>query len=124
MRYLHQEVDEICKYILASGLCVIVCSNDGTAVPSVASTDAITEMLKASNSLWGQVLNYYLRVAKLTEAKCLPLREAVDGVEKDSGLADFLIVAYQDGGLISVSALQLPFQNLAKPAQWWRPWNG
>jgi hypothetical protein len=33
----------------------------------------------------------------------------------------FLLAAYQDGGLISVSGLQLSFQKRAEPADWWAP---
>jgi hypothetical protein len=33
----------------------------------------------------------------------------------------FLLVAYQDDGIISVSGTTLPFQTSAKQAEWWRP---
>jgi hypothetical protein len=121
MRYLHQDVDEICKYILANGLNVYGCGNDGTSLPTVASTGSIAEMLKVSASLWGLQLNYYVRVAK-SPAKNITLSEAVEEVEQESNLTDFLIIAYQDGGLVSVSGVQLPFQNMKHSAQWWKPW--
>jgi hypothetical protein len=33
----------------------------------------------------------------------------------------FLVVAYQDGGIISVSGTMLPFQMSAERAEWWGP---
>jgi hypothetical protein len=124
MRYLHQDAAGISKHVASLDLSVQVCSNNGTSAPSATSVHAIEEMLKASDLLFGLVLDYYLTVSKSAQAKCLPLAEAVSAVEASASSEEFLIVAYQDGGVISVSGIQHLFQRQASAAQWWRPWTG
>jgi hypothetical protein len=52
---------------------------------------------------------------------CVSISEAVAKREALASAEDFLVVAYQDGGLISISGTLLPFQEIAQPAEWWRP---
>jgi hypothetical protein len=75
-----------------------------------------------AHTLWGAALPYYFIVSKLIEAGTISLKEAVANIEASPADDRFLIVAYQDGGLITVSAAALPFQLGARKADWWRPY--
>jgi hypothetical protein len=121
MRYIHRSADEICAYIRSADLRVMKCSYDGSSVPAIATPNTVEEMLKQSDTLWGLTLPYYISAAKLVEAKAMPLSDAVLRVEANPACHQFLVVAYQDGGVISISGPMLPFQEQAEPADWWQP---
>ncbi|MFI4999850.1 MAG: hypothetical protein ACHQK9_08220 [Reyranellales bacterium] len=122
MRYLHQSGDEICLYVQSLGLAVTKCHYANRSVGSVTDTSAIQEILKRSETLWGAALPYYLHVSKAAAAWTMPLKEAVSKIEASSVKEEFLVVAYQDGGIISVSGVVLPFHESARLADWWRPY--
>ncbi|MBS0219678.1 MAG: hypothetical protein JSR91_02955 [Proteobacteria bacterium] len=122
MRYLHYEVDEICNYTHSRCLAVSKCDFENKVTPVAVSIDAIEEMLKRSETLWGLALPYYLSIAKSVEANSLTLKEAVEQVEASPSADRFLLVAYQDAGVISVSGVALPFQIAARDAKWWAPY--
>jgi hypothetical protein len=85
----------------------------------VLDVAGIEEMDKRTETLWGTSLPYYLFVSPLIEDKRLSLQDAVASAESWPSKDRFLLVAYQDGGLISVSGMLLPFQEEARPAEWW-----
>jgi hypothetical protein len=58
-------------------------------------------------------------VSKSIEAEALPLKDAVLKIEASPANNHFLVVGYEDGGVISVSGTTLPFQINARPADWW-----
>jgi hypothetical protein len=69
----------------------------------------------------GLSLPYYLRISEAPETEAISLERAVTKVEAGSIENRFLIVGYQDGGIISISGRMFPFQEHAKRADWWRP---
>ena len=119
MRYLHNDVDEICKYVQSHGLTVAKCDRDKWSQPVPVEAKAIEEMLTSTGKLWGTLLRYYLGVARSAEAEAPPLKDAVSKVEASRASSTILLVGYEDGGLISVSAKTLPCQIGAKSAEWW-----
>jgi hypothetical protein len=119
MRYLHDEAAGIRAYLTLLGLAVTRCDFQRRFQPAPADADACDEMLERSETLWGSALPYYLSVSRSFEADAPALKQAVEAVEASGERDRFLIVAYQDGGLISVSAVELPFQANARPADWW-----
>lgn len=121
MRYIHRQADEICRYVESAGLQVMQCSVDGVLPPNIATSNLISDMLVKSATLWGLRLPCYARISKSANAPQLSLPEATAAIENDVMVDQFLIVAYQDGGLISVSGTKLPFQKEADTADWWRP---
>lgn len=120
MRFIHHDADRILEYVVSNNLHVSMIGNDGVPAAPVASADAITTMLRESKTLWGTALPYYLSVSASREPETLPLTEAVADVAGKPNKT-FLVVAYQDGGIITVSGSLLAFQNGADPAEWWRP---
>ena len=89
--------------------------------PAATTCDAIEEMLEQSQTLWGLSVPHFICVSKSIATNCVSIDEAVAKTEGLESHDDFLIVAYQDGGLISISGRLLPFQEIAEPAEWWRP---
>jgi hypothetical protein len=79
-------------------------------------------MLNKSHELWGLILDCYLRCSDQCEVEPLEVKVAVKRVEMNVDSQDFLLIAYQDGGVISVSSRLLPFQQNATSATWWEPW--
>jgi hypothetical protein len=122
MRCLHYEADQICKYVHSLGLVVTKCDFENKFPPIAAGTGAIEEMLKRSGTLWGLALPDYFYISKAFEAEAPTLKEAVLKIEASADADGFLIVAYQDAGLISVSGALLPFQIGARNAEWWAPY--
>ena len=98
-----------------------MCKGDGQSTSTPVPWSTIDEMLVQSNLLYGLSLPYYLIVSPEIEIKNQPIHEAVSRIETSKTRDEFLIIAYQDGGLITVSGAKLPFQNDAKKANWWWP---
>ena len=121
MRFIHQESDEITRYVKSVSMHILRCDNKGSSAPMEEAPDAIDEMLRKTDTLWGLALPYYLIASKVAEIEPMPLDRAVARVEASGLHNEFLIVAYQDGGVISISGDVLPFQEHAKKADWWRP---
>lgn len=65
------------------------------------------------------VLQFYFHVNSTAVGRPLPLVEAVEWVESNGAESEFLLAGHPDGGLISVSRVQLPFQDAMKPITWW-----
>jgi hypothetical protein len=122
MRYIHHGADDIREYIKNNRLWVVKRNCDGKPPLEVATPSAIDEMLEKSHPLWGLALPYFISVSKTIESDLVTLAGAVRSVEV-AATSDvrFLLVAYQDDGIISVSGTTLPFQTSAKQAEWWRP---
>src|SRR5260370_37792041 len=118
MRYIHQSVVPIRSYIASRSLSVVKCNSDGSSSPIPITSDAIEEMLEQSQSLWGISLPHFICVSKSIATNCISIDEAVAKMERPESYDDFLIVAYQDGGVISISGRLLPFQEIAEPAEW------
>jgi hypothetical protein len=121
MRYLHENSEKICDYVRVRGLVVSKCHSTEASPAVVLDVSAIEAMDKKTETLWGTSLPYYLFVSALVEDKRLLLRDAVADAESWPSKDRFLLVAYQDGGLISVTGMVLPFQEQARPAEWWAP---
>jgi len=119
MRYLHPNPTKICDYVRVRDLVVSKCHSTEPSPAVVVDTAAIEEMDKTTETLWGTSLPFYLFVSPLIEDKRLLLRDAVASAESWPSKERFLLVAYQDGGLISVSGMVLPFQEEAQTAEWW-----
>jgi hypothetical protein len=121
MRYLHKDVVNIRKFVESKQLKIRACTYEGHLTSDKPELDPISEMLRATDKLWGRRLSYFLDVSSSTDQAVLPLKEAVLRVEAAVVSDDFLLVGYQDGGIISISGKILPFQTDAKVAEWWRP---
>lgn len=122
MRFLHYEVNEICHYVRLLDLSVTRCDFENKSSPMAVDVDAVPEMLKKSETLWGLALPYYLTVAESAMGNAFALGDAVEQIEAIPITERFLLVAYQDAGIISVSGVILPFQIAAKDAKWWAPY--
>lgn len=121
MRYLHNNADELVSYIQTHDLAVTKCDCSGVLGTSPADTGAIEDMLSKSNTLYGSLLPYYFVVSGSTKNEASPLKDAVSNIETSLTNDSFLVAAYEDGGILSVSSKTLPFQITARPADWWRP---
>jgi hypothetical protein len=119
MRYLHHEAQKIVRYVQEHQLHVFRCTFDGNAVSVEASANIIDEMCKASETLWGTRLPYYAIASRSSQIEEMNLETAVLKIESEPRPDKFVVVAYQDGGLISVSGVELPFQIGADAAAWW-----
>ncbi len=121
MRYIHEEVDDICSYVSGSGLKVFACGYDGLSAPQERPQNVIAELLRRSETLWGTRLDYYLSISRKSDPPRLSLHQAVGEVESSHVYDWFLLAAYQDGGAISISGVMFPFQQQAPNADWWQP---
>ena len=123
MRYIHHRADDIREYIESNDFCVVKRSCDGKPPLQVVTPSATDDMLEQSHALWGLALPYFISVSKTIETELVTLADAVKSIEAAAASAEsrFLVIAYQDDGIISVSGILLPFQMSAARAEWWRP---
>ena len=120
MRYLHDRVDEIVRYVEAAGLVVTKCDRNGVTRPVKVGAAAIPEMLRATRALGGTLLPYYLWVSSAPREQAAKLAIAIAEVQAPRAEA-FLLLGYDDGGAVSISNRKLSFQAGARPADWWQP---
>ena len=121
MRYLHLQVTDVARFVVSAHLVVSKCDRNGKMPPSQVDQSAIAEVLAASEKLWGALLPYYLWVSTSHREHPTTLSEGVVEVEAGSHPEEFLLVGYEDGGVISISNTKLSFQTGARAADWWRP---
>lgn len=121
MRFLHNRTSGIMKFVSRNELCVLKCLYDGSKPPELESASMIEQMLITSDTLWGLALPWYITLSPLAKVPRCTLSEAVLRVEASSKAEDLLLVAYQDGGIISVTCEVLAFQRGARRADWWQP---
>jgi hypothetical protein len=119
MRYLHLDAAPMCAYLSASRLMVARCDFEAKTPSIAVDASAIEAMLKRSEALWGAALPYYPQISRSAEADASSLKAQIEG---SSERQTFLAVAYQDGGLISVSGVLLPFQVDVGEADWLAPY--
>ncbi|WP_440410076.1 hypothetical protein [Neorhizobium petrolearium] len=124
MRYLHDETDTVAvesmvAFVAAHGLSVSKCDLHGRSAETADSAE-IGKLIEVSKTAWGDLFPYYLSISS-GEGKSRPLAYAAEWIEAYGSSTDFLLVNYQDGGLISVSGVLLPFQERARKADWWKP---
>jgi hypothetical protein len=119
MRFLHERAEGIVDFIESNSLSVFACQNDASQAPIPAQSALIATMLDQSLTLWGDTLRHYAIISSFSEINPVPLSKMVLAIEASPEWASFLIAAYNDGGLISVSGSLLPFQQEAKKADWW-----
>lgn len=120
MRFLHHNTAELSRHIVASSWHVWRV-NDDTVEQIDTATSEVETMLRQSELLWGSSLSHYLLVTGERPPRIQQLKFAVAEVESGASEVHFLLIAYQDGGIISVSKKAYPFQSTAQAAEWWRP---
>jgi hypothetical protein len=120
MKRIHRDVGAICSLITDNGLVTLKARSDGNRQSEVMPASAVRELLDRSNQLWGRSLDYFLAIQENENFSARGLSEAVVSVEAP-GTVGFLLVAYQDGGVISISSRTYPFQQDAPSAAWWHP---
>ncbi|MGO7958100.1 hypothetical protein [Rhizobium leguminosarum] len=119
MRFLHRSAVPIEEFIRAKKFHVLRCDVDGSTKPVAVRPSEVSELLDKSQIAWGARAPYYLSAGMAEEQEPLSLEDAVRQIEQTSG-DEFLLDMYVDGGLISVSASVLEFQQGASEANWWQ----
>jgi hypothetical protein len=123
MRYLHKSVEPIAAFLEGGGLKLFLLDFKGEEPPKPVDANALKPYLEESNLLWGINHNSYL-VATHGGAQPdrMMVHEAVKQAETESSII-LALVAYVDGGIISVSNQQFYFQREAQSGEWWKPTN-
>jgi hypothetical protein len=115
------DVGDIVRHVASAGLAVSKCDRHGVTRSAQVSEVAISEMLEESRELWGALLPYYLWVSSSHRARAVTLAVSIAEIQA-AALADaFLLVGYEDEGVVSVSNSKLSFQAGVQPADWWQP---
>src|SRR5712664_2370475 len=103
MRYLHDQAGEIVRHTKDNRFRLFKCSQDAAIAPTEEGPELIEEMLEKSETLWGTFLPYYAIASRSPEVARMTLEEAVSNVESVPSPDKFVVAAYVDGGLITVS---------------------
>jgi hypothetical protein len=91
--------------------------------PAPSNLDLVADCFSRSQRVEdaGTVLRNYFHINAPPTDRTVSLSGAVEHVEAFGGPAEILLVGYPDGGLISVSRHQMPFQEGTAQADWWGP---
>ena len=120
-KYWHRSIDHILTYLSSQSVPIWLCSRTNPAAVKQAGVDDVRRLFELSQALFGLNSDLYVLSAP-------PPRDAGDlaGIleefQRESRMisTDSVLIPYQDGGLISVSVQQLPFQRIEEEAPWWR----
>lgn len=118
MRYIHYDATSVCDFIANNNLTITRLPIDGRGSGSFSQVRDVASMLEKSHKLWGTYLYYFFAVAGNKLGDNLDMKKAVELAEAGE-FGGFLLIAYQDGGIISVSDRPYSFQEGAEPAAWW-----
>jgi hypothetical protein len=122
MRYLHQRVEPIAEFLKSRGLKLFLLDFKGEEPSKPIDATALKSYLEESNLLWGVNPNSYLVAAHGAKPDPMMVHEAVEQAETESPIV-LALVAYVDGGIISVSNQQFDFQRETQSGEWWEPTN-
>ncbi|MBJ6126251.1 hypothetical protein [Microvirga splendida] len=122
MRYLHQSVEPIAEFLESRGLRLFLLDFKGEEPSKPVDATALKPYLEESNLLWGDNPNTYLVAAHGAQPPTMMVHEAVEQAETESPII-LALVAYADGGIISVSNQQFDFQRETQSGEWWKPTN-
>jgi hypothetical protein len=120
MLFLHRDIELIEDYIASHRLRMAISDLLGTS-SKPATMEEVRQYFRETYEYQGEPAKAYILVAQHDNSDvALPLRQAAKEVEMQGGQEVFLLVGYEDGGVISISAALLPFQAHAPSAEWWR----
>jgi hypothetical protein len=119
MRYLHKEFDPIAAYIRHRPVILHLLDCGGQNTETIEHS-ALEDYFERTHTYWGTAPKNYVYASFNAEIDPIPLGEALSRVEDVRTSNGFLLVGYNDGGLISISKEKLPFQDRAERAPWWR----
>ncbi|PKR89713.1 hypothetical protein CXZ10_07385 [Pleomorphomonas diazotrophica] len=118
MRYIHHDVTAICDFIAGNNLNIIRLPPAEQNSSEIFRTANVEDMLEKSHKLWGTNLDYFFIVTDGDLDNNMDIKKAIEYTESGK-IRGFLLAAYQDGGIISVSNKVYPFQEGAEMAAWW-----
>lgn len=122
MRYLHKSVEPIAEFLESRGLKLFFLDFKGEEPSKPVDATALKPYLEESNLLWGANPNTYLVATHGVQPDPTMVHEAVEQAESESPIV-LALVAYVDGGIISVSNQQFDFQRETQSGEWWEPTN-
>ncbi|WP_132568121.1 hypothetical protein [Rhizobium sullae] len=119
-KFFHSEVDDIdsLKEFLRRDWQLFDCRVDGSACHKVDHS-AVRTYFDETMRLWGQHPENYLLAVRNSVPESTSLATIMDAL-KHSEIGDIVaLIGYNDGGLLSLSAITLPPQQGARTASWW-----
>lgn len=119
MKYLHASIDDLVDHL--KRYCLVL-TEIGISEPWISEIgiETLHRYHAASDKLWGDAPSSFV-IAGDDVSQHTQLKRAVAEIE-GTETGSFILVGYHDGGTISVSHRTLPFQQNARPADWWKPW--
>jgi hypothetical protein len=129
MRNLHRDISDILEYVRSSGLTCELEDVGGVAQPTKIGLDGVEDYFDATFSYHGDTPRKYLRFLSANSSLATHVKTAVREIEAGSVPGGFLLIGYEDGGVISISANELSFQSSEYDAdRWyhiddWRNWH-
>jgi hypothetical protein len=115
------DVEQIAQYITNNDLRLFVLDVLGKETPQLASLEALNTAYQESMRLWGAHPDHYFLITKHRQIGPMMLHEAVEHAKSGSNGTLVVLLAYNDGGMISASKEKLSFQGDARDWTDWRP---
>jgi len=119
MRFLHKEFDSIVRFIDAHSLNTFVLDTEGAKAPRKVGARFLLNYGIATQQYNGAAPTDYIVV---TEAASVESKKALDAIrekETENRALSFILIGYNDGGVLSISSRYLPFHDEAQRADWW-----
>jgi hypothetical protein len=121
MRYYHKDVAQIAQFIEDNNLNLFHPDSEGKEVPRPVNLISLEDYLRNTQQLWGSFPETYFIVTH--ESRCSPISvdEAMKQAEAQASSIAFVLVGYNDGGVVSISNRKLPFQDQTHALANWEP---
>lgn len=120
MRFLHKQIGPILDYIRDRKLTSYLMEVRGKQAPRTVDLDFIRAYADDTAKYLGAApIDYILVMAK--DAAMPTVGVMIADIEGRLENSSFVLIGYNDGGVISVSNHRLPCQVDAQPAEWWKP---
>jgi hypothetical protein len=115
------DIERIVQYITSNDLTLFVLDVFGREAPQPASPESLNTAFQESMRLWGDYPSQYFLIARHQETGPMMLHEAVEHAKSGSDGVLAVLLAYNDGGMISASKEKLSFQEDVRDWPCWRP---
>lgn len=119
MRFHHEDIISLTKYILASQLNIIRVDNQGRNTSQLSKLQLKKYLLP--EIYMGEVWTDYILLCEKVPVSYVGLIDAVEKIEAGNLGDCFLLASYYDDDVVSISNEQLVFQTNCSRADWWEP---
>ncbi|WP_157961320.1 hypothetical protein [Microvirga flavescens] len=117
MRYFHTNIDKIMLFLAKNKSLLYLCDVSDNKICVSIDIHFLEKYYMNTHHYYGDRPEKYVYVTSDQNFEESSFSERIEEIEKDKFDPRFLLIGYNDGGIISVSGSKLEFQEIEAP--WW-----